>query len=87
MNSIQINNYTKIINYIYIKSLKEKKKKININFVTYEFEITNKLLKIPYHTFCIYTKRNRSIFHNYKMSRHKLKEFLDYRSISNIYIR
>jgi hypothetical protein len=85
MNSIQVKNYTKLIKYIHIKSL--KKKKININFVTSEFEIANKLLKVPFHTFCIYTKRNRSIFHNYKMSRHKLKEFLDYRSISNIYIR
>lgn len=80
-----LKNYKKISKYLYSKS--KNKYKFTLNFLTQKFLINNVLIKIPYHTYCIYTGRNRSIYHNYKMSRHKLKEFLDYRNISNVYVR
>ena len=37
--------------------------------------------------YCIYTGRNRSVYSFYKMSRHKLKSFLDNRTFSNIFVK
>jgi hypothetical protein len=77
-------NYTKILNYLKKKTTLTK---VVLNLIYQYYQIKGQTLKIDSGTFCIYTYRNRSIFNNYKMSRHKLKMFLDYRSISNIYVK
>ena len=37
--------------------------------------------------YCIFTQRYRSVYSSYKMSRYKLKDFLDNRTFSNIFIK
>jgi hypothetical protein len=82
--NFKILNYTKILNYLKKKTYYTK---VVLNIVYQYYQSKGQTLKIDSGTFCIYTDRNRSIFNNYKMSRHKLKMFLDYRSISNIYVK
>lgn len=81
-----LNNYINLTKYL-LKALKKKK------ILNFQLQMLNQSLRIshflrvaPFHTVCLYTKRNRSIFQSYKMSRHKLKQFLDSRSISNVFI-
>ena len=80
-----INNYKKITKYI-LKNLSNKNFNFQIKLFNQTLRFSNYLLLSPSHTICLYTYRNRSIFHNYKMSRHKLKQFLDSRSVSNVFI-
>lgn len=50
--------------------------------------IISKNLKIyNFKNYCIYTHRFRSVFSSFKMSRYKMKEFLDNRTFSNIYVK
>lgn len=37
--------------------------------------------------YCLYTHRYRSVHSSYRMSRHKLKEFLDNSTFFNIYVK
>jgi len=60
---------------------------LRVNLAT-QILLVKKQLKL-YNTksYCIYTHRYRSVFSSYKMSRHKMKEFFDVQTFSNMYIK
>ena len=76
-SNIIIKYLSKIYNY----------KQLTFNLLLQQLVKENFLKIFNNKNFCIYTYRYRSVFTSHKMSRYKLKEFLDNRTFSNIFVK
>lgn len=64
-----------------------KTKNLYFNLAVQNLILMKSLKFYKFKNYCIYTHRFKSVFSSYKMSRYKMKEFLDNRTFSNIYIK
>jgi hypothetical protein len=62
-------------------------KKLKFNLSIQNLINLKVLLLFNNKNFCIFTHRYRSVSSSFKMSRYKLKDFLDSRTFSNIFIK
>jgi ribosomal protein S14 len=81
-----LKNTTIIFNYLSCIT-KFEKNLINLRILSQNLILKNQIKSLNKKSFCLYTYRYRSIYRSFKMSRYKLKNFLDNRSIFNVYAK
>jgi hypothetical protein len=62
-------------------------KNLNFNLSIQNLISIKMLLLFNNKNYCIFTHRYRSVYSSFKMSRYKLKDFLDSRTFSNIFVK
>jgi len=82
-NSISIINYLGSIS----KFKKSNHKLLSIRFLNQILILNNNIKNLNKKVYCLYTHKYHSVYRSFKMSRYKLKNFLDNRSLFNIYVK
>ena len=81
---MQLKNSILILNYL-TSIYKSKRKILNIRLLSQNLIVKGNVKSLNKKTVCLYTNRYKSVYSSYKMSRYKLKFFLDNRSLFNVY--
>ena len=81
-----IKNSTIILNYLTCV-YKMNSNTLSIRLLSQNLILKNNIKSLNKKSFCLYTHRHRSVYSSYKMSRYKLKNYLDNRSLFNVYAK
>jgi hypothetical protein len=79
-----IKNSIIILNYL-TSIYKLKRKNLSIRLLSQNLILKGNVKSLNLKSVCLYTNRYKSVYSSYKMSRYKLKNFLDNRSLFNVY--